>query len=75
MASTLESSNRNVSIKQHDLILLEIWLLLGELYLELDQVSEAELCLNEAVQIFPSSHHVMYMVIVLFCFVLFGNDG
>lgn len=40
----------------------KIWLLLAEIYLEQDQLAAATSCLQEAVNIFPLSHHIMYMV-------------
>lgn len=46
------------------LLQLEVWLLLAELYLSLDQLSAVELCIQEATQIFPLSHHIMHMVIL-----------
>lgn len=40
----------------------KIWLLLAEIYLEQDQLVAAANCLQEAINIFPFSHHIMYMV-------------
>lgn len=40
---------------------MEIWLLLAELYLSLDQVDDVHRCIQEATQIYPLSHHIMHM--------------
>ncbi|XP_033338509.1 tetratricopeptide repeat domain 7 isoform X2 [Megalopta genalis] len=40
--------------------LSEVWLLLTEVYLVLDQPNGAVLSLQEATNIFPLSHHIMY---------------
>lgn len=41
---------------------VEVWLLLAELYLALDQPTEVQQCIQEATQIYPLSHHIMHMV-------------
>lgn len=41
---------------------LKIWLLLSDVYLAIDQPHEAMFCIQEASQIYPLSHHIMYMV-------------
>lgn len=42
-----------------------VWLLLAEVYLSQEQFDAANNCLLEAASIFPLSHHIMFMVIVL----------
>ncbi|RZF46936.1 hypothetical protein LSTR_LSTR011767 [Laodelphax striatellus] len=39
---------------------LQIWLLLAEIYLSIDQLPSAVACIHEATNIFPLSHHIMY---------------
>lgn len=41
---------------------VEIWLLLAELYLALDQPTDVQMCIQEAMQIYPLSHQIMHMV-------------
>ncbi|KAI5727260.1 hypothetical protein M8J76_017120 [Diaphorina citri] len=41
-------------------IQLQIWLLLAEIYLTLDQINAATACIQEATHIFPLSHHITY---------------
>lgn len=43
-------------------LLLQIWLLLAELYLSIEQILSAQECVKRAAEIFPLSHHIMYMV-------------
>lgn len=50
----------NAWIVQH-----KIWLLLAEIYLKQDQITAASNCLQEAINIFPLSHHIMFMVVAL----------
>merc|ERR1719431_2474034 len=40
---------------------IRTWLLTGELYLRLGQVEAAELCANEARQVFPLSYLILYL--------------
>lgn len=44
---------------------LRVWLLLAELYLAIGGTASAAACVSEAATIFPLSHQVMYMVIVI----------
>lgn len=41
---------------------MEIWLLLADVYLAVDQPNEALNCIQEAQLINPMSHHIMFMV-------------
>lgn len=41
---------------------LQIWLLLAEIYLSLDQTQAAAACIQEATHIFPLSHLITYTV-------------
>ena len=43
-------------------IQLKIWLLTGELYIRLGKCEEALGCAQEAANLSPASHHVMYLV-------------
>lgn len=40
---------------------MEVWLLLAEIYLTLDEPAYVQQCIQEATQIFPLSHHVIHM--------------
>lgn len=40
----------------------KIWLLLAKIYIVQDLPAYALNCLQEAINIFPLSHHIMYMV-------------
>jgi len=40
---------------------IRTWMLTGELYLRLDQIEAAELCANEARQVFPLSYLILYL--------------
>lgn len=44
------------------LLQVEVWLLLAELYLSLDQLTDVQQCIQEAMHIYPLSHHIMHMV-------------
>lgn len=44
------------------MIQLKIWLLLADVYLAIEQPHEANFCIQEASQIYPLSHQIMYMV-------------
>lgn len=39
---------------------LQIWLLLAELYLSMNQIPSAANCIQEAATIYPLSHHIMF---------------
>ncbi|XP_064490082.1 tetratricopeptide repeat protein 7B-like [Ornithodoros turicata] len=41
------------------LVQLQVWLLIAELYIKQDQLSEAEACILEATNIYPLSHQLM----------------
>ncbi|XP_077531493.1 tetratricopeptide repeat domain 7 [Haemaphysalis longicornis] len=43
------------------LLQLQVWLLIAELYLKMEQLSEAEACILEASNIYPLSHQLMVM--------------
>lgn len=63
-ASSINSSLRRSISSSHSswTVQHKIWLLLAEIYLMQDQISSATSCLQEAINIFPLSHHIMYMV-------------
>ncbi|CAN8022351.1 unnamed protein product [Ixodes persulcatus] len=44
------------------LLQLQVWLLIAELYLKMEQLSEAEACILEASNIYPLSHQLMVLV-------------
>lgn len=44
------------------MIQLKVWLLLADIYLSMGQPNEAMFCIQEASQIYPLSHQIMYMV-------------
>ncbi|KAG0424781.1 hypothetical protein HPB47_028002 [Ixodes persulcatus] len=43
------------------LLQLQVWLLIAELYLKMEQLSEAEACILEASNIYPLSHQLMVL--------------
>ncbi|KAG7205179.1 hypothetical protein KM043_018269 [Ampulex compressa] len=60
VASSLSSFTSKPGPQRAWLLQLQIWLLLTEVYLVLDQLNWAVLSLQEATNIFPLSHHIMY---------------
>ncbi|KAL1509001.1 hypothetical protein ABEB36_003810 [Hypothenemus hampei] len=40
---------------------VEVWLLLAELYLSMNQLNDVQQCIQEAIHIYPLSHHIMHM--------------
>lgn len=61
-ASSLSSFSPRPGPQGAWMIQLKIWLLLADVYLAIDQPREAMFCIQEASQIYPLSHHIMYMV-------------
>lgn len=55
------------------MIQMQIWLLLADVYLAVDQPNEALNCIQEAQLINPMSHHIMFMVSKI-CLSLFGRN-
>lgn len=45
---------------------VEVWLLLAELYLALGQIADVQQCIQEAMHIYPLSHHIMHMVCIVY---------
>lgn len=62
VASSMSSFSPRPGPQRAWLLQLEVWLLLAELYLSLDQLPAVQQCIQEATQIFPLSHHIMHMV-------------
>lgn len=62
-ASSLSSFSPRPGPQGAWMIQLKIWLLLADVYLAIDQPREAMFCIQEASQIYPLSHHIMYMVL------------
>ncbi|KAK9502249.1 hypothetical protein O3M35_011053 [Rhynocoris fuscipes] len=60
VASSLSTFTPKPGPQRAWLLQLQIWLLLAELYLSLKQISSAAACLQEATNIYPLSHHIMY---------------
>ncbi|KAH0945183.1 hypothetical protein HN011_004668 [Eciton burchellii] len=60
VASSIGSFTPKPGPQQAWLLQLQIWLLLTEVFLILDQPNSAVLSLQEATNIFPLSHHIMY---------------
>ncbi|XP_075226691.1 tetratricopeptide repeat domain 7 [Lycorma delicatula] len=60
VASSISSQTPRPGPQRAWLLQLQVWLLLAEIYLNMDQVSSAAACINEATSIFPLSHHIMY---------------
>ncbi|GLV31859.1 Tetratricopeptide repeat domain 7 [Carabus blaptoides fortunei] len=61
VASSMSSFSPRPGPQRAWLLQLEVWLLLAELYLSLDQLPAVQQCIQEATQIFPLSHHIMHM--------------
>lgn len=61
-ASSLSSFSPRPGPQGAWMIQLKIWLLLADVYLAIEQPHEAMFCIQEASQIYPLSHHIMYMV-------------
>lgn len=61
-ASSLSSFSPRPGPQGAWMIQLKIWLLLADVYLAIDQPHDAMFCIQEASQIYPLSHHIMYMV-------------
>lgn len=60
VASSLSSFTPRPGPQRAWLLQLQVWLLLSEVYLDLDRPTPATLSLQEATNIFPLSHHIMY---------------
>ncbi|XP_066581343.1 tetratricopeptide repeat protein 7B [Prorops nasuta] len=60
VASSLSSFTPKPGPPRVWLLQLQVWLLLTEVFLVLDQPTSAVLSLQEATNIFPLSHHIMY---------------
>ncbi|XP_018326101.1 tetratricopeptide repeat protein 7B [Agrilus planipennis] len=61
VASSMSSFSPRPGPQRAWLLLMEIWLLLAEIYLNLNQLADAQQCIQEATQIFALSHHIMHM--------------
>ncbi|GLH01190.1 Tetratricopeptide repeat protein 7B [Gryllus bimaculatus] len=61
VASSLSSFTPRPGPQRAWILQLQIWLLLAEIYLSLDQEAAATASIQEASSIFPLSHHIMYM--------------
>ncbi|XP_012272364.1 tetratricopeptide repeat protein 7B [Orussus abietinus] len=61
VASSLSSFTPRPGPQRAWLLQLQVWLLMAEVFLVLDQPEAATLSLQEATNIFPLSHHIMYI--------------
>lgn len=61
VASSMSSFSPRPGPQRAWMLQLEVWLLLAELYLNLDQPADVQQCIQEATQIYPLSHHIMHM--------------
>ncbi|XP_030767234.1 tetratricopeptide repeat protein 7B-like [Sitophilus oryzae] len=61
VASSMSSFSPKPGPQRAWMLQLEVWLLLAELYLALDQIADVQQCIQEASQIYPLSHHIMHM--------------
>lgn len=61
-ASSLSSFSPRPGPQGAWMIQLKVWLLLADIYLSIEQPNEAMFCIQEASQIYPLSHQIMYMV-------------
>lgn len=62
VASSLSSFTPRPGPQRAWLLQVQIWLLLAEIYIEMDELNWASACVAEATAIYPLSHQVMYMV-------------
>lgn len=62
VASSLSSFTPKPGPQRAWVLQLQVWLLLAEVFLAMDQPNGAILSLQEASNIFPLSHHIMYTV-------------
>ncbi|XP_068146851.1 tetratricopeptide repeat protein 7B isoform X1 [Drosophila tropicalis] len=60
-ASSLSSFTQKPGPRRPWMLQIEIWLLLADVYLRIDQPNEALNCIHEASQIYPLSHQIMFM--------------
>ncbi|XP_014284960.1 tetratricopeptide repeat protein 7B isoform X1 [Halyomorpha halys] len=60
VASSLSTFTPKPGPQRAWLLQLQIWLLLAELYLSMDQIPSAANCIQEAASIYPLSHHIMF---------------
>lgn len=76
VASSLSSFVPKPGPQRAWLLQLQVWLLLAEVFLDLDHPKEATSCIQEASNIFPLSHHIMYSVSsTLFLIHKFENEN
>ncbi|XP_014242615.1 tetratricopeptide repeat protein 7B isoform X2 [Cimex lectularius] len=61
VASSLSTFTPKPGPQRAWLLQLQIWLLLAELYLSMEQIASAASCIQEATSIYPLSHHIMYI--------------
>ncbi|ENN81330.1 hypothetical protein YQE_02266, partial [Dendroctonus ponderosae] len=61
VASSMSSFSPRPGPQRAWMLQVEVWLLLAELYLSLDQISDVQQCIQEATHIYPLSHHIMHM--------------
>ncbi|KAH8373002.1 hypothetical protein KR009_009629 [Drosophila setifemur] len=60
-ASSLSSFTQRPGPRRPWMLQIEIWLLLADVYLRIDQPNEALNCIHEASQIYPLAHQIMFM--------------
>lgn len=60
-ASSLSSFSPRPGPQGAWIIQLKVWLLLADIYMSIEQPNEAMFCIQEASQIHPLSHQIMYM--------------
>lgn len=73
VASSISSQTPRPGPQRAWLLQLQVWLLLAEIYLNMDQVPSAAACINEATSIFPLSHHIMYTVSFSIIFMFYST--
>ncbi|CAG9768543.1 unnamed protein product [Ceutorhynchus assimilis] len=61
VASSMSSFSPRPGPQRAWMLQVEVWLLLAELYLSLNQLADVQQCIQEAMQIYPLSHHIMHM--------------
>ncbi|KAM8713810.1 hypothetical protein ACLKA7_014040 [Drosophila subpalustris] len=60
-ASSLSSFTQRPGPRRPWMLQIEIWLLLADVYMRIDQPNESLNCIHEATQIYPLSHQIMFM--------------
>lgn len=61
VASSVSSFNPRPGPQRAYMLLMDLWMLLAEIYLKLEQTIDVLKCIQEAAHIFPLSHQILHM--------------